>query len=882
MVPFQLWSPARHRRLFRRSVPDAVATELDFHLAMLERDLVLRGTPPDQARDAAALRFSSLTDIAAECRQIGQEMERTVRRTMYLREFVDDIRFAARQLLKAPTFALIAVLTLALGIGATTVIFSAIDAVLLRRFAIAHPERTVFVNERIKAQDGNVSAGNYTDWAAMAHSFTALAAEEFRSFNLTTPEQPERVLGGRVTANFFAAMGVAPIRGRVFTAAEDAPGADGVVVLGEGLWRSHYGADPGVIGRTVQLDGEPRTVIGIMPASFDPTVSQEELWVPIAFTPARRAMHDEHYLNVLGVLKPGVTVRQAQSEMDDVARIERQRFPRDANDAHVVGLVDLITAPYRTPLLLLQGAVLLVMLIACGNVTSLQLARSSSRAQEMAIRAAIGAGRGRIVRQLLTENLLLASLAAALALGLAQLGITALRASAPAGVPRLDQAAIGWAVAAFAIGMAALSALLSGLMPALQLSRRDLQQTLREAGRQSRATARHRVRTALIVAEVSLALPVLIGAGLLLRSAMHLGRIDPGFDLDNVVMASALLPAGTPTEHIVATERLVDDLSHRPGVVGAAMTSQAPMNPGGTSNGLLAEGKPFSQENLVQSRLRLVTTGYLATMKLRLKHGRWFTDQDNAGAPLVMIISEAVARAMFPGQDPIGKRVGCCAPNSLKTVIGVVGNVRADGPAQEIVPEFYLPVAQAPDDAWNWIGNTITVTVRGASANPAAVISAIRAAARSVLPGAPVYRIATMRDAQAATIAVDHFNTVLLATLGAIGMLLAAIGIYGVVGYFVTLRTHEIGVRMALGATGPQVLRLLARQGLVPVAIGIAVGAVLAAWSARVLQASLHGVSAHDPATYVAVTGVLLTAGIVATVLPARRAARVDPVRALQ
>jgi len=548
----------------------------------------------------------------------------------------------------------------------------------------------------------------------------------------------------------------------------------------------------------------------------------------------------------------------------------------------VVGVADFITAPYRTPLLLLQGAVLLVLLIACGNVANLQLARSSSRAREMAIRAAIGAGRGRIVRQLLTENLLLAAFAGVIALVLAQLGIGALRVNAPAGIPRLEEAHIGWTVAVFAIGAAALSALLSGLMPALQLSRRDLQGTLRESGRQSQGTIRDRVRTALIVAEVALALPVLIGAGLLLRSATHLQHVDPGFDLNNVVMARAILPAGSPDQHILAIQRVVDDLSHRPGIAAAAMTSQAPMGPGGTSNGLLAEGKPFSQENLVQSRLRLVTTGYLATMKLRLKQGRWFSDQDAAGAPLVMIISEAVARAMFPGENPIGKRVGCCAPNSLKTVIGVVGDVRSNGPAQDIIPEFYLPLGQAPADAWNWIGNIMTVTVRGTTPDPAAATQAIRAAVRTVMPAAPVFRITTMRDALSATIAVDHFNTVLLVSLGVIGMLLAAIGIYGVVGYFVTLRTHEIGVRMALGATGTQALRLLAWQGLVPIVIGLAIGSGLAVSSATLLQASLYGVSAHDPLTYGAVISVLRLAGFLATVLPARRAARVEPMQALQ
>ena len=877
---------------WKASADDLVDAELDFHLAMRERDLAARGTDPAAAHRLALARFGDLESVAAECRELAHQTERKVRKTEYLAELTHDARFALRQLAKAPGFATVAILTLALGIGATTAIFSAVEAVVLRRFAYAHPERTVLVNEIEKGLDGNVSAGNYVDWAREAKSFAELGTTNFRSFNLAEGNTPERVPGAAVSASFFRVFGVPPLLGRAIADAEDQPGQSSVVVLSEGFWRRRFGADSAILGRSIRLDGEPHTVIGVMPESFDPLVVKEQLWVPIAFTAERRATHDEHYLNVVGLLKPDVTMAQANREMGEIMKSLAQRFPIDDGErgARVVSLPDFITGPFRARLLLLLGSVVLVLLIACGNVANLLLARSSARAKEMAIRAAIGAGRGRIVRQLLAESFVLALLAAGAGLLLARAGIAVLVANAPRGVPRLSEAGIDVAVILFAFAAAVVSAVLSGLAPAVRLAREDLQATLREGGRNSMSPTRDRVRTLLVAAEVALALTLLTGAGLLIRSSLNLGRVDPGFEVQGLLTARIALPARAYKEGAPQTElafrQLVDDLGRRPGVLSAAATSQAPMGPGGNQNGLIPEGRALEPKNAVLARLRMVTPGYFATLKVPLRRGRLFTDDDKAGAPRVMIVSEALARSMWPGEDPVGKRVACCEGSPTdpkwKTVVGVAGDVRSGGPMQDVVPEFYLPVAQVPAEAWDWIQRTMTIVVRGDRTDPATLAGAIRAAARTMDPSLPVYRITAMRDELRSSMAQEQFNTGLLTILGVVGLLLAAVGIYSVIAYFVTLRSHEIGVRMALGATGRDVVGLLAWQGMRPILVGVVVGGMLAAWGTRLLHDSLFGVDARDPLTFGLVALLLIGTGFAATVIPAIRATRVDPTRALQ
>jgi putative ABC transport system permease protein len=886
-------SPGRTSRflgLIRRpAITEQVAAEVEFHIEMRARELVERGLNPAEARAEALRRFGNLDDVSAECRAIGTDREKTVRRAEYLSELRQDAAFAVRQLLKSPAFTAVTVLTLALGIGATTAIFSAVRSVVLRAFPYAQPDRVMLVAELWNDLDGDVSDGNFTDWYAAAKSFQAFAAERFASFTLADQTSAERVSGGRVTDEFFAVFGARPLLGRTFLPEEDQPGREQVVVLSHSLWTSRFGADRDVIGRQVQLSGRPYTIIGVMPASFDPSLSGEVLWVPMAWTPERKAMHDEHHNFVVALLKPNVSREQAQSEMSSIMRVLAARYPEDngTRSARVRPLPEVLIGDFRQRLVVTLGAVSLVLLIACGNVANLLLVRGSARQKEIAVRAALGAGRGRIVRQLLTESAVLSIVGGLAGLALAWFGVRALVASAPPGIPRLEQTRIDPIVLTFALGIALLCSLIFGLAPALRAVRGNTQATLRESGR-GMGTARDVLRTSLVVAEVTLAFTLLVGAGLLVRSALYLQTVNPGFDPNGVLVARVALSPTTYREpaHAARTfTQIGERLQAMPGVRAAAVVSQAPLGPGGGSNGLVPEGRPLAAESTIDSRLRIITPGYFAAMGVQLRRGRLFTDRDVAGAPRVMIVSEELARRAWPGQDPIGKRIACCegAPDDprWKTVVGVAADVRSRGPTVDVYPEFYLPIEQVPPEAWDWIQRAMTVVVRATGSDAATLAAPLRAAVRETDPALPVYGVTTMNDALNGSIAQARFNTLLLTLLGAIGLVLAAVGIYGVVAYFVNLRTHEIGVRVALGAQPRDVVRLMTWQGARPILLGMAIGILSAISTTRLLQSSVYGVSVTDPLTIVAVAVALGLVGLLATVIPARRATRVDPVRAL-
>jgi predicted permease len=874
----------------RPAITEQVAAEVDFHIEMRTRELVERGVGPTEARAEALRRFGNLDAVSAECRAIGTDQEKIVRRAEFLSELRQDVTFAVRQLLNAPAFTVMAVITLALGIGATTAIFSAVRSVVLRAFPYAHPDRVVMVAEFWQEREGNVSDGNFVDWQAAAKSFQHLAAERFTSFNLAEEGAPtERVSGGRVTHDFFATFGIRPLLGRTFLAEEDQPGREQVAVLSHGLWTSRFGGDPGVIGRQVQLSGRPHTIIGVMPAAFDPTLSGEVLWVPMAWTAERKAFHDEHHNFVVALLKPGVAREQAEAEMIGIQRVQAQRYPKDNGNrsARVRGLPEVLIGDFRQRLLVTLGAVSFVLLIACGNVANLLLVRGSARQKEIAVRAALGAGRGRIVRQLLTESAVLALVGGVTGLALAWLGVRALVAAAPPGIPRLDETRIDPAVLLFALGLALVCSLFFGLAPALRAVRGTVQSALRQSGRGIGA-GRDPLRTGLVVAEVTLAFTLLVGAGLLVRSALYLQRLNPGFDATGVLVARVALPQATYSEpaHAARTfKQVAERLQATAGVRAAAVVSQAPLGPGGGSNGLIPEGKPIGPQSAIDARLRIVTPGYFAAMGVPIKRGRLFTDRDAAGTPRVMIVSEELAKRAWPGQDPIGKRIVCCegAPDDprWKTVVGVAGDVRSRGLTTEIQPEFYLPIDQVPPEAWNWIQRTMAIVARSAGGDAASLTAPLRAAVREVDPALPVYGVMTMGDALQGSIAQARFNTLLLTLLGTIGLVLAAVGIYGVVAYFVNLRTHEIGVRVALGAQPGDVVRLMTWQGARPILIGMAIGTLTALATTRLLQNSVYGVSVTDPVTIVAVAVALGLIGLLATIIPARRATRVDPVRAL-
>ena len=811
-----------------------------------------------------------------------------MQRTEYLNELRQDAAFTWRQLLKNPGFTTVAVLTLALGIGGTTAIFSAVYAVVLQPLPLGDPARLMLVGEIYDGAPHVMSVGNYVDTNAAIPDFEGgLSALNYANYNLADDTTPERVVGARVSANYFDVMGVKPMLGRTFTAEEDQPGRDDVVVLSHRLWTRRFGADPAMIGRTLRMNGATYQIAGVMPEAFDLTTDSEELWTPIAFTPEQRAMHDEHYLTVYGRLKPGLTRAQLQSKLDAVAARLRHDFPKDDETISfgTVPFVEQLVGDVRERLLTLLAAVGLVLLIACSNVANLLLARGAARAREIAVRTALGAGQWRIVRQLLTESLVLALAAAAAGLLFARWFVAAVVAWSPNNVPRLEQARIDPTALGFAVAIALVSSVVCGLAPALRVSRRDVQTGLRDGGRGSTGGLRDRLRGGLIVAEVALSLLLLVGAGLLIRSAIALQRTNTGFEPHGVLSARVTLPATSYTApaRIMETLRRINEAAAAvPGASSAAITSYAAMGGGGGTNGLLPEGREASAANFVNSTLRVITPGFFATMGVPIVNGRNFDDGDRPEGQRVMIVSARLAAVAFPGQDPIGKRISCCepGPNGQKVIIGVAGDIRSRGPAVAPRPEFYLPLTQAPDVVWNWF-RTLYVVVR-TTGDPAALVKPLSAAVMRVDRDLPLFDVRTMDQRLAGTLAAARFNTLLLSLLGGVGLLLAASGIYGVIAYFVSQRTQEIGVRIALGASTGNVVRLILGQALRPVAIGTAIGVVAALAASRVIASQLFGVSRTDPLTIAAVVATLIGVALLASAVPARRAAAIDPTRALQ
>ncbi len=882
-MSWRFWKPALTRE---------VDEELEFHVEMRARELMARGMPDREARAEARHRLGDSEQLRRTLRRAGKERDRTMRRTEWLTELRQDLAYGFRTLARNPGFTAITLLTLGVGIGATTAIFSAVNAVILRPLAVPDVERVMLVSELYEGRPADVSIGNFVDWQAANEArpvFAALGTINWRNFTLAG-EQPERILGAAVTAGYFGVMGVSPLRGRVFTAEEDRPGGTRVVVLGHRLWQRRFGADSSVVGRVIILNGLPHAVLGVMPASFDFTNGTEDLWVPAAFSSEQRAQHDEHYLTVYGRLRAGSSPEAARSMLAEVQRVLNERY-RDANgnrSVQVEPMMRQFIGDARGQLLVILGAVVLVLLIACANVANLLLARGAARVRELAIRASIGAGRARLVRQLLAESGVLALAAAVVGMAVAWVVIRTLVAAAPPGVPRIEQARLDFAALGFAVLLALGSTLLFGLAPALRTARTDLIGALRTG--QARATGSRRdwFRQGLVTAEVALALVLLVGAALLVRTAIHLQRLDPGFEPRGLVTARIALPAesyASPESARRAFETVLENLASSPGVRSAALSTQVPMGPGGGSNGLVPEGKTPGSESAVDSRMRLVSPGYIGTIGIPLHRGRDLSAEDRTGTPRAMLVNEALARALFPGQDPIGKRVLCCEGAAddprWKTIVGVVGDTRSLGPDQEMVPEFFLPIAQAPDVAWNWIGRTISVVAR-ADADPLSLAPAMREALRRVDPSLPLYRIETLESSLSNALAPARFRTILLGSLAATGLLLALVGIYGVIAYLVTRRRGEIGVRMALGASSGDVLRMVVGQGLRPVFAGTALGALGAFAATRLLATWLRGVSPEDPVTFAAVAVSLIGVAAVATLIPARRATKVSALEAMR
>jgi putative ABC transport system permease protein len=859
-----------------------LAAEMESHLQLHTEDNLRAGMNSVEARRQALIKLGGLEQT--------KENYRDRRGLPLLETLLQDMRFGARVLRKSPGFTVIAVLTLALGIGANTAIFSVIHAVLLRPLAMENPSRVVFVQEQWRDVPDGLSVGNFVDLRGQSASFVRLCASVSASFNLAAQEIPERVQGEFATADYFATFGVKPIAGRVFTSDEDKPGHDQVVVLSERLWRTELHGDATMVGQPLRINGAPYTLIGVMPKSFDPLLSDSDVWIPVAFTSKQLANHDEHYLNVIGRLKGSASLRGAQSELHVIAQQLKQLYPLDnkERDFLLTPLATILLGDQRLGLRLMFTAVGFLLLIACANIANLQLARSRTRQKEIALRAALGASPQRIVCQLLAENTVLGLAGGVVGVVLAFVGVSWIAAHGPASVPRLSQSRIDATTLAFACGVTLLSSTLSGLAPALRSASTRLTEAFKE-GAGGSSGARDRIRSILVVGEVALALMLMAGAGLLIRSALLVSRVDPGFNATNLAVGRVGLPSSEyhdPTLARRTFEQLVIAVSALPGVESAAVVSRAPMAGGGSGNGLIAEGKTVDPTNLVNAQLQIVSPGYLSTFRIRLKAGRDFSPPDTREKTLVTLVNETLARTLWPGENPIGKRFACCEPGPKgrvdpvwHEVVGIVADVRAQGLDQPSQSQFYLPLAQIPPDAWDWIARTMDLAVRTRSRTIPA--REMQTALASIAPGVPIYQLSPMQQTISNTLEESQFNTFLFAIFAATALLLASVGIYGVLSYTVEQRTREIGIRMALGATQTQVVKGVLSYGVRLTSIGLALGIAGALAGTRLLSALLYGVRSTDAITFTAVSVVLAAVALLASYLPARRAAGVDPLVAL-
>ena len=813
-----------------------------------------------------------------------------MKRATFWSEFWQDVRYAVRQIRSAPGFAVLVIGTLALGIGASTTIFSAVNAVVLRPLGFADADRVYFLSETWRGTPGDFSAGSYVDVRDQATQFDAIAAIDWANYVLASGETPERVLGAAVSRDYFRVYGVQPVLGRGFTAADEEVGAPRVVILAHSTYVERFGGLPTVIGTDVRVNGEPARVIGVLPADFDPLLLGESIWTPLALTPEQIAARGSRFLDVVGRARAGVSGAAIQQQLDQIAATQRARFPADHEGRGLLGTAirDEVLGDYDVRLFLLLGAVLVVLLIACANVANLLLARGAARQTEIAVRSALGAGRPRILRQLQTESLVMALMTVVVAVLVATIGAKLIVAFAPGDIPRIEETRVDWVVLAFALTVGILSSVLFGLAPALRAMRADLQSTLRSGGRDGQGSIRDWLRTSLVVAEVTLSVLLLVGAGLLIRTSINIAGVDPGFRTEGVVSARVTLPQHAyedPARVGSAFQEIVERVAGSAGVSGAAAASLPPLGPGGNEMVLNVEGRAHTNEEALVGRMRLITPGYLEVMDIDLKRGRLFDSRDVAGGVLVAIVSENLAGVLWPGEDPIGKRFACCegsadAP-SYKTVIGVASSVRSQGPTIEPYPEFYIPLTQVPAGAWEWLGRSMSIVASG-STGTTDLVAAVQSGVHAVDPTVPVYAIGTVREALRAVTASARFNTFLLSMLGLLGLVLAVSGIYGVVSYFVNLRTKEIGIRIALGASTRSVLVLVARQAMIPVTIGLTLGTLAATAATRLLNASLYGVGATDPLTFGIVLLGLVTVALIAIVIPARRATRVQPIQALR
>jgi putative ABC transport system permease protein len=805
-----------------------------------------------------------------------------------MRTLWQDLRYGARMLLKYPGFALIAVITLALGIGANTVIFSVINGVLLSSLPYPNPEQLAMVwcdNKRQGIPDDITSYPNFVDWRDRNKTFQGMAGVTSGRTNLTGTGEPEEISDANVSINFFQLMGVNPVLGRVFTAEEEQTGRDRVVVLSYSLWQRRFGGDREILSRTISLSDQPYVVVGIMPPGFQ-FPEKTEIWAPLAPDEGMRQARFGFFLPVVGRLKPGVTRAQAQADLDLVAGQIEKQFPDMAGyGVNVVPVLENTVGPIRRALMILLVAVVFVLLIACANVANLLLARAAVRQREVAVRAALGAGRWRIVRQLLTESMLLAVLGGALGVLLAWWGLRLLVDLNPANIPRLENIRLDSRVLWFTLGISLLTGVIFGLVPALQATHLKLSETLKEGGRTGGGGAAGRraqqSRGAFIVAEVALTLALLVGAGLLIRSFWRLQQIDTGFKPDHLLTLRVTLWGSNYRERGQAVsffDRLQERLAALPGVVSASATTGIMLRKLANSASFTIENRPRDPNELaLELPFDRVQPNYFQTMGIPLVKGRAFTAQDTRDTPMVTIVNETFVKRYFPNDDPIDKRFtfGGGGPNARWiTIVGVVRDTKRQGVDQPVRIESWMPLAQRP-------AGSMEVVLR-TTGDPLALTNAVREAVWSLDRNLPIPSIQTVEHLLSERVSQQRLNMLALGLFALVALVLAAVGIYGVMSYAVTQRTQEIGVRMALGAQASDVLRMVVWRGMSLALIGVALGLAAALALTRVMRNLLFEVSVTDPFTFAAIPVLLTGVAFVACWIPARRATKVDPLVALR
>jgi putative ABC transport system permease protein len=804
---------------------------------------------------------------------------------------IQDVRYGMRMLFKNPSFTIVAVITMALGIGANTALFSVVNGVLLKSLPYKEPDRVMSVletNAKFPAPGISSSSLNYRDWKEQSKSFETLSARQPFTANLTSSDQPEKIQGEKITWDYFNALGVAPLAGRTFSEAEDRPGGDPVILLSEGLWRRRFGSDAKIVGQTIPINGQATTVIGIMPNDFRPNI---ECWMPLGLV-FQNADRNLHNLQVIGRLAPTVTVEQAQSEMATIAQRLVEQYPESNNGwgATVVPYQSLVTFNIRWALMTLLAAVACVLLIACANVANLLLARAASREREIAIRLAMGATRGRLIRQVLTESVLISLIGGALGLLIALWGTHALVSLNPQGIPRAAEIGVDGRVLVFALMASVLAGLLFGLVPAWQSSKANVNDSLKESGKSTAGNARgHRLRSALVIMQIAFAFVLLVSAGLLIKSFAQLQRVNVGFNQQRLLTMQVTLPAAQyprPPDVLnfyrLATERL----SSLPGVVSASGISNVPLAGGGPQFIFSVEGRPLPTPSEAPiASYRIVAADYFGTMNIPLIKGRTFTDADNETALQVVVVNQNMADLMWPGEDAIGKRltVGVPAPGEQPdwaTVVGVVGNVKHTSLSGETGMQMYQMVTQTPFLGLGF-GRTMNFIIR-TQLEPAGLTESARGVIAGINPALPVSNVKTMDTIIAESVAANRFNMSLFGLFAVIAMSLTIVGVFGVMNYAVTQRTQEIGIRMALGAQPGQVRSLILKQGLTLSAVGLGIGLGSCLLVTHWLASMLFSVSPKDPFILAAVAVLLAVVALLTCYIPARRATKVDPIIALK